>query len=129
VSAVVVDTSVWVDYFRGQAIPLLDEALKRGAVTIPPLVIAELLSGAHRQRERAALIDFLEELPLCPDDRGHWLRVGELRRHCLEQSCSISTPDAHVAQCALDADALLISRDHIFEAIARHSNLRLATDL
>lgn len=128
-SAVVVDTSVWVDYFRGREIPLLDEALKRGAVMIPPVVIAELVSGAHRQRERAALIDFLGELPLCPDDRGHWLRVGELRRHCHKRGCSTSTPDAHVAQCALDADALLFSLDHIFEVIACHSNLRLATDL
>ena len=128
-SAVVVDTSVWVDYFRGQGIPLLDEALKRGAVMISPVVVAELVSGAHRQRERAALIDFLEELPLCPDDRGHWLRVGELRRYCHEQGCSTSTPDAHIAQCAMDADALLFSRDHVFEIIARHSNLRLANDL
>jgi len=129
VSAVVVDTSVWVDYFRGQEIPLLDEALKRGAVMIPPVVVAELVSGAHRPQERVALIDFLGELPLCPDDRNHWLRVGELRRRCREQGCSTSTPDAHVAQCALDAEALLFSRDRIFKAIARHCDLRLATDL
>jgi len=38
---------------------------------------------------------------------------------------AISTPDAHVAQCALDRDALLLSRDDVFERIARLQPLRV----
>jgi predicted nucleic acid-binding protein len=127
VSGIVVDTSVWIDYLAGTDIPLLDDSLKQGAVMLPPVVVAELVSGAHRPRELAALIGFLEELPLCDSLRDHWIRVGELRRCCREKGLSVSTPDAHVAQCALDADAQLLSRDRVFSEIARHTRLRLAT--
>ena len=124
-SGVIVDTSVWVDYLTGKDIPVLGDALRQGSVALPPIVLAELISGAHRPRERAALINFLSELPLCETARDHWIRVGELRRRCREKGLSVSTPDAHVAQCALDADALLLTRDCIFSDIARHADLRL----
>jgi predicted nucleic acid-binding protein len=39
---------------------------------------------------------------------------------------SVSTPDAHVAQCALDRAALLLSRDAVFGRVARLSALRVA---
>jgi predicted nucleic acid-binding protein len=125
VSGVVVDTSVWVDYLAGKDNPILGDALRQGSVILPPIVLAELISGAHRPRERAALIDFLSELPLCETTREHWIRVGELRRRCREKGLSVSTPDAHVAQCALDVDALLLTRDSIFSDIAPHADLRL----
>ncbi len=124
-SGVVVDTSIWVDYFSGEDFPVLDNALRQGSVILPPVVLAELISGAHRPRERVALIDFLSDLPLCETPRDHWIRVGELRRRCREKGVSVSTPDAHVAQCALDIDAPLLTRDGIFSAIARHVDLRL----
>jgi len=38
---------------------------------------------------------------------------------------TVSTPDAHVAQCALDAGALLWSRDGIFQRIAKPAGFRL----
>jgi predicted nucleic acid-binding protein len=125
VSGIVVDTSVWIDYFAGEEMPLLDGALKQGAVMLPPIVVAELISGAYREKDRSALIEFFEALPLCEANREHWIRVGELRRKCREKGLSISTPDAHVAQCALDLDALLLSRDHIFTRLVGDMRLRL----
>jgi predicted nucleic acid-binding protein len=125
VSGIVVDTSAWIAYFAGREYALLDDALKQGAVLLPPIVVAELVSGAPRARERAALVEFLQELPLCPADLDHWIRVGNLRRVCREKGLSVSTPDAHVAQCSIDADAPLFSLDSVFSAMARHTALRL----
>jgi hypothetical protein len=39
---------------------------------------------------------------------------------------SVSTPDAHVAQCALDRDGLLLSHDAVFVRIAHLVPLRVA---
>ena len=125
-SGTVVDTSVWIDYFSGIEIPLLDDALKHGMIVLPPVVVAELVSGAHKAREREALVEFLEELPLHETPLDHWIRVGELRQRCREKGISVSTPDAHIAQCALDLDAQLFTRDDIFAKIARYFSLRLA---
>jgi len=51
--------------------------------------------------------------------------VGDLRRRLAGRGVSVSTPDAHVAQCALDRGALLLSRDAIFLRIAQTSELRV----
>lgn len=124
-NGVVVDTSVWVDFLHGGDVPLLEDALARGVVVVPPIVVAELVSGARQARDRAAIIDLLEELALHDAPRDHWVRVGELRRQLGTHGVTVSTPDAHVAQCAIDRDAVLLSRDAIFRRVAEHSRLRL----
>ena len=124
-AGLVVDTSVWIDFFGGDTVPLLEEALAIGSVVLPPVVVAELVSGVRHGANRAALIDLLEDLPLHETPRDHWIRVGELRRALSEKGLTVSTPDAHVAQCALDRDAPLLSRDRVFSRVARHSSLRL----
>jgi predicted nucleic acid-binding protein len=90
-------------------------------------VVAELISGARRSRDRAAIEDLFRELPLHETPRSHWVRVGELRRTLRTRGVTVSTRDAHVAQCAIDRDAILLARDAIFPRIARHSGLRLGT--
>jgi len=122
---VIVDTSVWVEFFAGRKVSALDDALRQGVVALSPIVAAELVSGAHRERERVALVSFLEDLPLVETPLEHWVRVGDMRRRCREKGLSVSIPDAHVAQCTLDHDALLLSRDAIFQKIARWTALRV----
>lgn len=126
-SGVVVDTSVWIDFFAGRAVPDLEDALAQGSVVLPPLVVAELVSGARRPRDRVAIVDLVRELPLHDTPPDHWIRVGDLRRQLRGRGLAVSTPDAHVAQCALDLDAVLLSRDTVFAHIAAAAKLRLRT--
>jgi tRNA(fMet)-specific endonuclease VapC len=126
VSAIVADTSEWIEYFAGRAAPLLDHALAAGLVLVPPIVVAELLSGARSAGDRHALEDVLRDLRMPRLEFDHWVRAGTLRSALLARGLSISTPDAHVAQCALDLDALLLTRDAVFSKIAKGTTLRLA---
>jgi tRNA(fMet)-specific endonuclease VapC len=128
VSGVVVDTSVWIDFFAGAPTTSLDDALKNNSVVLSPLVVAELISGARRSRDRAAILHLAEKLPVHETPLDHWIRAGELRRQLRSKGVSVSTPDAHVAQCALDRDAILLSRDAVFGRIARHCSLRVIFD-
>lgn len=122
----IVDTSAWIDFFTGRTVPLLEDALALGTVVLAPIVLAELLSGARRDRDRRALLDLLDDLPLHETGRAHWVRVGALRAKLIAAGIGVSTPDAHVAQCALDRDAPLLSRDAVFARIARRTDLKLA---
>lgn len=126
-SGVVVDTSVWIDFLAGVTVPDLEEALARGVVVLAPVVVAELIGGARRPRDRAAITDLLTELALHDTPIDHWVRVGALRRDLRNHGVSVSTPDAHVAQCAIDRDAVLFSRDAVFRRVARHSRLKLVS--
>ena len=125
VSGVVVDTSVWIDFFAGRPVPSLEDALAQGSVILSPLVVAELVSGARRSRDRDSITDLMRELPLHETPLEHWVRVGDLRRQLRGRGLAVSTPDAHVAQCALDRDALLLSRDAVFQRIAAIGKLRV----
>jgi predicted nucleic acid-binding protein len=125
VSALVIDTSSWISYFAGTGSALVDEALAEGRVHITPIVAAELLSGRLTPRRRGELEDLLSDLPTCVADLDHWFRVGALRAGLRTKGLNVSTPDAHVAQSALDMRADLLTEDALFRRIAAHRPLRL----
>lgn len=124
-NGVVVDTSAWIDFFAGGDLPALADALAQGAVVLPPIVIAELVSGARRAADRRAIAGLVQELAIHETPPEHWVRVGTLRRELKDFGLNVSTPDAHVAQCALDRSALLLSRDLVFARISELVPLKL----
>lgn len=56
---IVADTSVLLDYFDGRATELLDDAVSRDALVVPPLAIAEVFSGEITPRQRVILGELL----------------------------------------------------------------------
>jgi predicted nucleic acid-binding protein len=127
VSAVVVDTSVWIQFFRGDSLPGLESALSDGLVLLCPIVAAELLSAPLTKRERASLTDFLADLPIAATPREHWFAVGALRAEAAKLGLTLSTPDAHVAQCARDVGGAVWSRDAIFQKLAQKRLVTMAS--
>ena len=125
VSAIVVDTSVWIEFFAGRETPRLEEALEAGSIVTPPIVISELLSGV-KPRDRELILELLGDLETAATPFAHWVAVGDLRLGLQKRGLSVSSPDAHVAQCALDRDALLLSRDAIFTKMSAFVPLRVA---
>ena len=125
-SALVVDTSSWIAWLAGRGSSLVDEALEEGRLHLPVLVAAELLSGRLAAAERAELQDMLADLPAVGTDLEHWFRVGKLRAELRAGGLSVSTPDAHVAQCAIDTGGVLLTEDRVFEKIAKVAPLRVA---
>ncbi|WP_447971203.1 PIN domain-containing protein [Nitrospira sp. M1] len=124
-SGIVVDTSSWIEYFNRGEHAIIDEALAEGRVYVSGLIAAELTSGKLTTRHRSALESLLGDLPLVQGDLQHWFRVGQLRATLLTKGLTVSTPDAHVAQCALDLQAELLTEDAVFTKIARKVSLQL----
>jgi predicted nucleic acid-binding protein len=127
VSGIVVDTSSLVDWFAGKEDSLLENALAQGTVVLPPIVVAEVVSGATRAEQRRALGELLQDLTVHETPLEHWIAVGDLRGQLRRRGLTVSTTDAHVAQCALERDAVLLTRDAVFAQIAHHVKLRLAS--
>lgn len=124
---ILVDTSAWISYFaeKTRFETLLDEELRIGRVYLSPIVAAELMSAQLDSDQKKKLQNFLLDLPLCDTLIDHWIRVGELRSRILKRGISISTPDAHIAQCCIDLDVALLSEDKIFHKIAKFEPLNL----
>ena len=123
---VVVDTSIWIDFFKGKDIPELETALKECRVYTTPLIISELVSGTHLPSEENKLLEFLENLPLINFNIEHWIAVGRLRKKCQKNGYTVSTPDAHIAQATIDITGTLFSTDAIFPKIKKFINLNVA---
>ena len=64
---IAIDTSVWIDFFRG-ALPLVKDLLLVGHIVHPPTVTGELAMGNLRERSRTiAFLQQLEPLALPAD--------------------------------------------------------------
>jgi predicted nucleic acid-binding protein len=121
----VLDSSVLISVISGEAIRAVEEALAHDEAIIPPLVVAELVTGATTLRDREEIGNLLQDVATYPTALGHWIEVGFLRQALRRSGLSITLPDAHIAQCALERDATLITRDNVFAKIARHTKLRV----
>ena len=125
--AIVADTSAWIRFLDGESIPSLESALKEARVILSPIVLAELMSKTRNGSEQNRVADLTNDLILHETPRSHWVAVGELRRTLKNHQIRITIPDAHIAQCAIDENARLLTYDKIFVKISRWSRLRLAT--
>lgn len=121
---ILVDTSVWIDYFRGASgTRALAALLEAAEVTVHPFVRGELALGGLGHR-RSQILDDLALLPrasVVTDDDV--MRMIEMRR--LADS-GIGWVDAHLVAAALSDGASLWTRDRSLSRVA--VRLRLAFD-
>jgi len=123
---VIVDSSVLIDQLSIGPLEVLQKLFGDVPIFVPPLVIAEVLSGADEPSERLTMGEFLQDVPFIETPLAHWIDLGNFRRDLRQRGLNVSLPDAHVAQCALELNATLLTRDGIFRRIAEHYPLRLA---
>ena len=60
---ILVDTSVWIDYFKGQSgyiANLMDVIITENNIYIPRVVIAELMQGCKSEKEVSIIEEFLD---------------------------------------------------------------------
>lgn len=122
---VLVDSSVWIDYFRaGLCSDEVEALIDQGRIATNDLILAELLPALHVKRQ-SRIIDLLCELeliPLVPD----WDEVVRLQTACLRNGINgVGIPDILVAQNAMQHGAQLMARDRHFRQLARHAPLQL----
>ena len=112
------DTSTWISFFEGEQgddVLALARALQSRQVVMPPPVLTELLSDPELS---ASVAQTLLELPLLALKDGFWRRAGRLRAKVLAQKRKARLGDALIAQCCIDADIALITRDGDFKAFS-----------
>lgn len=126
-----VDTSVWIDFFNGHASPQaerLASAVADGeAIALPGLVITEILLGLRGDAEAAEILSLLEAFDAVAEPaRADDVAAASLYRQCRSRGFTIrSTIDCLIAQLCLRDGHSLLTKDRDFVAIAGCSSLRL----
>jgi predicted nucleic acid-binding protein len=123
--SVLVDSSVWIDYFRaGHHATDLEGLLDDNRIVTNDLILAELIP-ALKLRRQTRLINLLRELehnPLQPD----WDEIVRLQTTCLRLGINgVGIPDLLIAQHAMQNDLQLMARDRHFRQLAIHAPLQL----
>jgi predicted nucleic acid-binding protein len=117
---IAVDTSVWIDFFRGRA-PVTDalgRLLDADEVALPIPVRIEILSGA-RKAERARLGRLLSALPVLYPANTTWIRVEAWVLEGAASGHRFGLADLLIAALAADHDCSLWSLDRDFVHMAR----------
>lgn len=123
--SVLVDSSIWIDYFRGNASDdRLDWLIDEGLVATNDLILSELLPHLiiQRQNKLAGLLREVQALPLVID----WAGIVDDQVHCLRNGINrVGIPDLIIAQNAKQHGIPLYTQDRHFRLIAKYGGLEL----
>lgn len=128
---IVVDTSVWIDYFRGagswQAQRLDDLLVADEAIGLTDIIFTEILQGIRNEQsvkrvERRLLAHEVLCLSALDDHR----RAARLYRTCRRRSVTIRHPlDCLVAAVCIREGAPLLHADGDFDRLSAHTELQV----
>lgn len=125
-----VDTSVWIDYFRKNETPQiqwLNDALNENEdLCTCGLICAEILQGIKNETQYRKVKHLLGSLLYLPMKRQTYFDAANIFRTAKTKGKTIrNTIDCLIAACVMDNKATLLQRDRDFEVIAEIVNLRL----
>jgi predicted nucleic acid-binding protein len=124
-SLIATDTSSLVAFLSGEAgddVGRIEAAIASANLCLPPPVLSELLS----KPDLSQIEDLLSGIPLMALSPGFWDRAGRTRRVLKVRGLKAALADSLIAQCCIDADVPLISRDKNYRHFERWCGLKLA---
>ena len=127
-----VDTSVWIDYFNGFPSPeseRLAKAIKDDeAIALPGIVWTEILLGLSTEAEAIKIQNLLDAFDTVKSpSHQDYLEAARIYRTCRSKGVTIrSTIDCVIAQLCLRDNLPLLSKDLDFIRINKFFPLRLA---
>ena len=123
--AVLVDTSVWIDYFKeGKSSTGLDYLIDENLVVINDIILAELIPFLMIKRHSKVIkrLHQINKVPL----QINWAELIESKVRCLKAGINgVGIPGLIIAQNAIDNDLCIYSLDKHFRLISRVLSLEI----
>ncbi len=127
---ILIDTSVWIDFFRGA-----DTSRRKSLhslidneedICTTEIILTEILQGIKRDSDFKKVKEYLLGFPVyCPDGLDTYLRAAEIYRHCRRRGKTVrKTIDCIIAAIAIENSLTLFHNDRDFEQIAACTALR-----
>ena len=129
---ILVDTSVWIDYFRGVNSPearwLSSAIADDAALCICGVVLTEILQGIKSDSQYRTVKQSLEAMLYLPISRDAYCLAADIYRAARKRGKTIrNTVDCIIAACAITNNVRLIQKDKDYLAIASVSKLKLVS--
>ena len=113
----IVDTSVWIEYFKNQGTlaASIDKDLLAGNIYMAGPVISELLQGAKTEKDFRALKNSIDGVPSIETRLSDWQLAGELGFKLRKKGVTIPITDCLIGAIALNNDAAVMTFDRHFD--------------
>ncbi len=127
---VLVDTTVWIDFFADRNEPhvaTLQELIENEEdLSLCGVILAEVLQGIRSDTDFTKTKEYLNDLIFLPMRQTTFLRAAEIYRSLRKKGITIRKPfDCMIASVAIDYNIYLLHNDRDFDHIAKHLKLRI----
>jgi predicted nucleic acid-binding protein len=122
---ILVDSSIWIDYFRGgNDSEVMDSYIDENVICTNHLILSELIPNLRIRKENK-LIDLLTEVSKIPLNIN-WNLIIEFQTICLKNGINkVGIPDLIIVDNAIQNDIILFSMDKHFKLISEYIDLKL----
>ncbi|MCY3017992.1 MAG: PIN domain nuclease [Planctomycetota bacterium] len=129
-TVVLVDTTVWVDLFRGAAtaqVAALGRLIADGEdICTCGVILTEVLQGVREDSDFRRTVARFDAFLFLPMSRRTFVKAAELYRLLRRKGITIWKPlDCMIAAVSLEHDVPLLHNDRDFDPIAAHCGLRV----
>ena len=128
---ILVDTSVWVDFFAGRDLPhvkKLDQlVLDNENLALCGIVVTEILQGIADDAEYRRVRRDLRPLVMLPMTDEVFVRAADIYRNLRKKGITVrKSNDCIIAATVLEHGGQLLHNDRDFDPIERHFALKVA---
>jgi predicted nucleic acid-binding protein len=126
---VLVDTTVWIDFFSNRSLPhvreLEDLLINREDLCICGVILTEVLQGIRNDSEFERTRDLFHNLIFLPMRYSTFLRSAEIYRSLRQKGITIrKAVDCMIASVALENEIPLLDNDKDFDPIEENFGMR-----
>ncbi len=127
---IVVDTSVWIDFFAGRDLPpvktLEQSILDNEDLALCGIILTEILQGIAADATYRRVRRYLSPLIMLPMHEAVFVRAADIYRKLRTRGTAIRrTNDCIIAATTLEHECQLLHNDKDFAPIEKHLGLRV----
>jgi predicted nucleic acid-binding protein len=128
---ILVDTSVWIDFFRGENTPerwRLHELIEdEEEISISDIILAEILQGIKEDKKILSTRNYLLEFPIYePKGVSTYIEAARIFRLCGKKGKTIrSTIDCIIAAVCLENNLSILHKDKDYNVIRECAGLKV----
>jgi hypothetical protein len=118
---ILVDTSAWIDFFRGRdpVAQAVDDALATNEAALCGPIETELRRGLSSERERKKVVPLLDACNVLSQPSELWVEAGDLGFALRRRGVTPKSMDLLIAAYALSHSAALLTTDKDFRAMQK----------
>lgn len=117
--AVLIDTAIWVDFFRGRGdiVKLVKNLVISDQAMLCGVVISEVIQGIKSEKEREIVKEAFRGIPYIEIDRACWEEAGDIALKLRKRGKVVPLTDIFMATLAIHYGLQILSFDKRFELV------------